>query len=123
MQSLFIRSNTGTAGDCATTENKMTLEKKLISLLCEASQNATFDVVAHELWHDGEGWSTNSSWYLQRGANLPTVLEAARGRWEVFKVNYCPKARVFEIADTGCESSLYIEDHCAPFLEIRPSRN
>jgi hypothetical protein len=101
---------------------KMTLEKKLISLLCEASQNATFDIIAHELWHDGDGWYTNSSWYLKRAADLPTVLEAARARWEVFKVNYAPKARVRDIVDAGYDANLALDVDCIPFLEIRPSR-
>ena len=104
----------------------MTLENKIENLILEATQlgpDTRFDVVAHELWgNKREGYETNSSWFLTKDADMAETLEAARGRWEVFKVNYHSKARVCDIADTGFDSTLSLEVNCIPFLEIRPSR-
>jgi len=99
----------------------MKLENKISQLISET--NATqFDVIAHELWGNSkDGFETNSSWYLKRDADMSEVLEAARGRWEVFKVNYLPKARVKDIQDTGWDSTFSLEVDCVPFLEIRAS--
>jgi hypothetical protein len=104
----------------------MKLETKIRNLITEtnATLEARFDVMAYELWGNSrEGFETNSSWFIAKDADIEEALEAARGRWEVFKVNYCPKARVCDIADTGFDSTLSIEVDCVPFLEIRPSRN
>ena len=100
----------------------MKLETKIRNLINEtnATNEARFDVVAHELWGNSqEGYSTNSSWYIATNADLSQVLEAARGRWEVFKANYLPKARVCDITDTGFDSTLSLEVDFVPFLEIR----
>ena len=100
----------------------MKLENKIRNLINEtnATSEARFDVVAHELWGNSrEGFETNSSWFITKGADLSQVLEAARGRWEVFKVNYLPKARVCDIEDYSCDSTLSLEVDCVPFLEIR----
>ena len=99
----------------------MKLETKIRSLINETNpaSEARFDVVAHELWGNSqEGFSTNSSWFIATNADLSQVLEAARGRWEVFKVNYLPKARVCDIADIGYDDNLSLEVDCVPFLEI-----
>lgn len=100
----------------------MKLETKIRNLINETNANneSRFNVVAHELWGNSrEGFSTNSSWYIATNADLSQVLEAARGRWEVFKVNYLPKARVSDITDTGFDSTLSLEVDFVPFLEIR----
>ena len=102
----------------------MKLETKIRNLITETNpdDDARFDVVAHELWGNSqEGYSTNSSWFITTNADLSQVLEAARGRWEVFKLNYLPKARVGDITDTGFDSTLSLEVDCIPFLEIRLS--
>ena len=101
----------------------MKLETKISNLINQSNPNgARFDVIAHELWGNSkEGFETNSSWFIIRNADLSHVLEAARGRWEVFKVNYIPNARVNDIADTGYDSTLSLEVDCVPFLEIRLS--
>ena len=101
----------------------MKLETKIRNLITEA--NATdetrFDIVAHELWGNSrEGFETNTSWYIKTNSTLEEALEAARGRWEVFKLNYLPKARVGDITDTGYDNTLSLEVDCVPFLEIRP---
>ena len=103
-------------------QTQMKLETKLRNLIRET--NATrFDVVAHELWgNKREGYETNTSWFITKDADMAETLEAARGRWEVFKVNYHSKARVSDIQDIGCDCDLSLEVDCIPFLEIRPSR-
>jgi hypothetical protein len=100
----------------------MKLENKIRNLITEtnATNETRFDVVAFELWGNSQdGFETNSSWYIKTNATLNEALEAARGRWEVFKVNYLPKARVGDISDTGFDSTLSLEVDCVPFLEIR----
>lgn len=100
----------------------MTLEKKISQLLNEANHpsNARFKVVAFELWGNSrEGFEYNSSWYIANDADIEKVLESARGRWEAFKVNYLPKARVSDIADIGFDSTISLEVDSIPFLEIR----
>jgi hypothetical protein len=107
-------------------ERKPMKLETIIRILIEQSKptpNESFDIIAHELIHDGEFYSTNTSWYLRRDADIPAVLEAARGRWEVFKVNYAPRARVSDIRDIGYDADLSLEVEGIPFLEIRPSRN
>jgi hypothetical protein len=102
----------------------MKLETKISNLITEtnATKEARFDVIAHELWGNSkEGFETNSSFFIARNADLSQVLEAARGRWEVFKVNYLPKARVCDITDTGYDNILSLEVNYVPFLEIRLS--
>lgn len=100
----------------------MKLETKIRNLITETNptSDALFNVVAHELWGNSqEGFSTNSSWYIATNADLSQVLEVARGRWEVFKLNYIPKARVSDISDSGYDSNLSLEVDYVPFLEIR----
>lgn len=100
----------------------MKLETKICNLINETNpaSDARYNVVAHELWGNSqEGFETNSSWYLATNADISQVLEAARSRWEVFKVNYLPKARVSDITDTGFDSTLSLEVDYVPFLEIR----
>jgi hypothetical protein len=100
----------------------MKLENKIRNLIKEtkATDETRYNVVAHELWGNSEeGFSTNSSWYIASNADIETVLESARARWEIFKVNYLPKARVGDIQDTGFDSTLSLEVDYVPFLEIR----
>lgn len=96
----------------------MKLEQKIRQLISETN-STQFDVIAHELWgNNKDGFETNSSWYLKRNADLSEVLEASRGRWEVFKVNYLPNARVCDIKDIGCDSSLFLEVDSVAFLDL-----
>lgn len=102
----------------------MTLEKKISQLLNEANPdaNARFDVIAFELWGNArEGFECNNAWKIARNADLAEVLESARARWEIFKVNYLPKARVCDIVDVGdlTDRFLSLDVGCVPFLEIR----
>lgn len=100
----------------------MTLEKKISQLLNEANHpsNARFEVFAFELWGDArEGFDCNNAWKIARNADLAEVIESARARWEIFKVNYLPKARVCDLTDTGFDSTISLEVDSVPFLEIR----
>lgn len=100
----------------------MKLETKIRQLITQANPdaNARFEVVAFELWGNArEGFDTNSSWYLRKDADLAEVLESARARWEIFKVNYLPKARVCDLTDSGFDSTISLEVDSVPFLEIR----
>jgi len=98
---------------------RKTLETAIKELLANHPADSTFTVFAHELWRDDMGWSANGAWYLARNASLSEVLSIARGRWEVFKVNYSPRARVSDIADIGYESGKYsLECAHLPFIDI-----
>ena len=100
----------------------MKLETKIRNLIAETqpTSETRYNVVEHELWGNSrDGFETNTSWYIKTNADLSEVLEAARGRWEVFKANYLPKARVGDIVDNGWSDDLSLEVDCVPFLEIR----
>jgi hypothetical protein len=100
----------------------MKLETKIRNLISEtnATSETRFDVVAFELWGNSqEGFETNSSWFIATNADIEQVLEAARARWEIFKENYLPKARVGDISDIGFDDNINLEVDCVPFLEIR----
>jgi hypothetical protein len=100
----------------------MKLETKIRNLISETqpTNETRYNVVAHELWGNSEeGFETNSSWYIATNATLEQVLESARARWEIFKLNYLPKARVGDIQDVGYDDNLNLEVDCVPFLEIR----
>lgn len=102
------------------------LETVLAELLAPyfPAPDSTADVIALELWQDGDGGlSVNSAWFMQRDATLPETLEILRARWEVFKVNYAPRARVSDLGDanySGPEFPALLECGCIPFAEIRP---
>ena len=100
----------------------MKLETKIRNLITETqpTNESRFDVVAFELWGNSrEGFETNSSWYIATNADIEQVLESARERWEIFKLNYVSKARVCDIQDTGYDDNLNLEVDYVPFLEIR----
>ena len=101
-----------------------TLETKIREMIIEANADpaARWDVVAFELWgNPRDGFDCNNSWKIARDVEMESALSAARARWEVFKVNYLPKARVADITDSGFDSALSLEVDCVPFLEIRPA--
>jgi len=100
----------------------MKLETKIRQLINQSNPdaNARFEVVAFELWGNAsEGFDCNSAWKIAWNADIDVVLESARERWEIFKVNYLPKARVCDLTDTGFDSTLSLEVDSVPFLEIR----
>jgi hypothetical protein len=107
---------------------RQTLETAIISCLPDnLPPGTTFDVYAWELWRDAEGgWTVNDGWKIAREVDLTGLKEAARGRWEVFKINYFPRALVSGIDCHGAEeiapgdlSPLYLEYEGTSFLEVR----
>jgi len=97
------------------TTKRQTLETAIRELL-DPSQR--YNVLAHELQRDGEGWTSSDRFYLARDASAERVLEVARGRWEIFKINYASKARVKDLSDIGYDGDIYLECGCLPFLDI-----
>lgn len=99
------------------TKTHVTLEKHLATLLPD---NRTFTIKAFELWADGDGsYSVNDAWFMARNVDREEALRALRGRWEVFKANYAPKARVQDIRDIGYEDShISLEVDCLAFADI-----
>lgn len=100
------------------------LETVIREFLAPFPPETRFKVKAFELCREDYGWSVNDAWYLERDADLETVLESARGRWEVFKVNYLPRAKVSDLTDIGYDLANYgvnLECECTAFLEIIPT--
>lgn len=93
----------------------MKFEQKLATLI----ENKNYDVIAHELWADDGGWSVNDSWKLGSSLNKEDSIAAAKARWEVFKLNYMPKARVMDIEDVGyMDNEIILEVNYVPFLTL-----
>lgn len=100
------------------TYRKGTLEARLNEILPDG--DGPFRVVFHELWRDAEGgWSVNDSWYGERSCDRERAIEALRGRWEVFKVNYLREARVRDLTDASSESGhAMVEVDCTSFADV-----
>ena len=101
------------------TPRKGTLARFIFDKL--ENEAGPFDVIAYELTHDGQSWSVNTPWKIATSASLPEVMEAAQGRWEVFKANYSSKATVKGLSDIGEGDTFELESDYIPFLQIRPS--
>ncbi len=102
---------------------KGTFEAKIDSLLPEWE---SFDVIAHELWADGDGgFSVNDSWHLGRGCDREEAITHLRHRWEVYKVNYEPRARVSGISDENWSGNEFPSLLSAgyPFAEVRNAKD
>ena len=98
---------------------RKTLETIIKDALAVYPESARFKVIAFELWRDDVGWSVNDSWCIAGDADKTDVIRAARGRWEAFKVNYAPRARVADIVDIGYEADrISLEVDCTAFLDI-----
>lgn len=84
-----------------------------------------FDVIAHELWGDGEGgWSVNDSWHLARGCDREEAVSHLTSRWHVFKANYAPRAAIKNLEDAnycGEEFPSLLEVDGIAFAEVRKS--
>lgn len=110
--------------------HRATLEARILSLIEGAFSlmlekqggldSARFNVVAFELWRDCDGGLfVNQPWRMAREVSLPEVLTAARGRWEVYKVNYEPRARVRDIHEPYDAGDYLVELHAGhAFLQI-----
>ena len=105
-----------------------TLEARLALMLAPyfPTTDARADVIAAELWRDESGgWSVNQPFRIARDADLAETLDALRSRWEVFKANYHPRARVQDITNASFEGVQFpalLEIDGIHFAEIRPAR-
>lgn len=98
---------------------RQTLETVISALLAEFPETTGFKAIAYELTHDGQGWSANDVFCIASDCDRETVKQAARGRWEIFKLNYSRKARVSGIEDISSdERSVELEADGLPFLRI-----
>jgi hypothetical protein len=103
----------------AMTYRKNTLEARLDAILPDWE---SFTVVAHELSHDGMGWSVNDSWKIARDVDRARAIHALRCRFEVFRVNYAKRARANTLEDanwSGPEFLALLEIEGLPFAEVR----
>jgi hypothetical protein len=100
----------------------MKLEKKILKTLGDIDPLATYDITAHSLTRDWSGWSSNDRFRIATKVDLDRAVEVARGRWEVFKVNYNRKARVMDVEDAcleDCRGEIILEVACIPFIDIK----
>ncbi len=108
----------------AQTYRKNSIEAKLDSLLPEYE---SFDVIAHELWADGDGgYSGNDSWHLARGCDRAEAIAHLANRWYVFKANYAPRAAIKDLSDAnwgGDEFPALLEVNCTAFAEVRNAKS
>lgn len=77
-----------------------TLEARALDLLRPLSlhDSTLYTLRAHELWRDCDGgWSSNDRFTLARDVDLAEALRAIRRRWEVFRANYAPRARISDV--------------------------
>ena len=100
----------------------MKLETVIAEFLAPYPDTQQFRAIAHELWREAEGgWSSNDRFTIARG-DKQEMLRACRGRWEVFKLNYSPRARVKDLCDIGWDVNHGISLECdfLPFIDIEP---
>ena len=107
---------------------KNSLEARAVDLLRPFSLDPStrYTLRAHALTHDGEGWSSNDRFTIARDVDLSDALDAIRGRWEVFRTNYSPRARVSYLESfDGYQHDNEIADlwsvDCLPFLDLEIS--
>ncbi len=99
------------------TYRKSSFEEKVNDLI---PQGESYTVRAFELWRESEGgWSVNDGWTIASNVDRESAIEALRGRWEIFKLNYLPKARVSDIQDIAdMEGESKLEVDCTAFADI-----
>lgn len=95
----------------------MTIETKLASLPLDG---ALWDVTAYTLWVQPEGWAVFTGFTIGQAMDKGEVIAILRSRWEVFKLNYLPKARVEDLTDSSREDDIIdLEVDCTAFASIR----
>lgn len=102
---------------------RITLKSLIRETLAAYPPGTLFSVYAFELWgNTREGFDCNDCWRIAHEADPHEVESAAIARWEIFRLNYAPRARVSGITDTGggAPHPASLEVDCLPFLEIRP---
>jgi hypothetical protein len=104
---------------------RKTLKTAIREILESFPPGTRFDVLALELLGNRrEGLSVNSAWRITSNADIPEAVEAAAGRWEIFKLNYLPHARVADLdcSEISGEFDCHVECQQVPFLTLRPLR-
>lgn len=102
---------------------KNSFDALVYQIYASRPSGSRFDLYAFELWPDGDGGhSVNDAWRFARDCNLPEAIEHALARWEVYRVNYAPSARVkhLELDDNGASYPVTITHHGLPVVEFRP---
>lgn len=95
------------------------LEKVMEEILKSFGAEGTFTLWAHELAHDGQGWSSNDRWKILTEGTFNEAVAAARGRWEIFKLNYSYRARVKDIdCDEVYDNRCSITSDYLAFLDV-----
>lgn len=97
---------------------RQTLEQR-ISELIEHLPDGEYKICAHELWKCDDQWISKDVFVIAN-CSKEEIAFHCRKRWEIFKLNYCPKARVCDIDDIlfGQENFLYLEVDYIPFINI-----
>jgi len=86
--------------------------------------SARYTVTAYELTNDGCGWSVNTPFTIAREVCIAGLLEALRGRWEVFKTNYDSRATVSGIEDISDMPEVWeLESSQTPFARVERLTN
>ena len=101
----------------------MKLETKIASFLADYPPEQTFNVIAHALWPEAGGWSSNDRFRIASHVYRDDIPSIARGRWEVFKANYAPRATVKGLQDIGYDPNygVMLEVDYLPFIDIEPA--
>ena len=97
----------------------MTLEKKLESLLPPG--DGPFNVIAFELQGDGGGsWCVNTPFRIGTSLDRAGAINRLRSRWNIFKLNYAPKARVAGLSDIsdGFDGACNLECDGIAFADV-----
>lgn len=109
--------------------------KEAIHTLLPEGKDTFLSVQFYGLWRDSEGgWSVNDGWTAATNIERVALVDLLAQRWEVFKKNYYPRARLGDIrvesqtllTTTGAngevidqEVNLEIEACCSSFVVIR----
>lgn len=93
----------------------MKLETKLDQML---PQWPSFRIQFHELWRYDGSWSVNDSWTPRESADRQETISLLRSRWEIFKLNYLPKARVKDLVNIGDRDDCMLEVDCVAFATL-----
>jgi hypothetical protein len=102
---------------------RKTLKTVIREILETYPPGTRWNVYALELWGNRrEGLEVNDAWTIARDADAAEVVETASGRWEIFKINYHPKARVRDLdcGEISPDFECNLECGMIPFLTLRP---
>lgn len=102
---------------------RKTLKTAIREILELFPPGTRWHVYALELWGNRrDGLEVNDAWRIASDVDAAEVIEAASGRWEIFKLNYHPSARVRDLDCTEVLPDCDCNVECSqiPFLTLRP---